>query len=108
MRNNGFGFKSQECLSGWAFPTRQDAEDELAKFYPCCEEIVPVVITTENEAQLRDEALDELIKLSSHYAELLNQYDGGKRIIFATADDWLKRLKDVNDAKAFLKQCHLE
>jgi hypothetical protein len=37
-------------------------------------------------------ALDESVKLQSHYAGLLNQYDGGQRIQFANADEWIKRL----------------
>jgi hypothetical protein len=37
-------------------------------------------------------ALEESLKLQSHYAELLNIYDGGKRLQFATADQWLTRL----------------
>ena len=38
------------------------------------------------------EALDESVKLQTHYAELLNMYDGGRRIGFASADEWIARL----------------
>lgn len=38
-------------------------------------------------------ALEESLKLQTHYAKLLNQYDGGKRIIFKSVSEWLKRLK---------------
>jgi len=38
-------------------------------------------------------ALEESIKIQSHYAELLNIYDGGKRLCFSTIKDWLERLK---------------
>jgi hypothetical protein len=44
------------------------------------------------------EALDESVKLQSHYAALLNDYDGGKRLQFATADDWLERLRTLKGA----------
>ena len=46
------------------------------------------------EAARREErkALEESVKLQSHYAELLNQYDGGQRISFKDADDWKYRL----------------
>lgn len=36
-------------------------------------------------------ALEESVKLQSHYATLLNQYDGGERMTF-TVDSWLQRL----------------
>jgi hypothetical protein len=41
------------------------------------------------------EALDESIKLQSHYATLLNSYDGGKRLTFANSTAWIKRLKKI-------------
>jgi len=40
-------------------------------------------------------ALDESVKLQSHYATLLNQYDGGERVMFADSDDWIRRLSDI-------------
>ena len=39
-------------------------------------------------------ALDESVKLQSHYAGLLNQYDGGHRLQFANADEWIRRLAE--------------
>ncbi len=38
-------------------------------------------------------ALEESLKLQSHYAELLNMQDGGKRMQFRTAQEWLDRLE---------------
>jgi hypothetical protein len=38
-------------------------------------------------------ALDESVKLQSHYAQLLNGYDGGQRMEFASADAWIERLR---------------
>ncbi len=38
-------------------------------------------------------ALEESLKLQAHYAMLLNQYDGGQRIIFKSVSEWLDRLK---------------
>jgi hypothetical protein len=38
------------------------------------------------------EALEESVKLQSHYAMLLNMHDGGERIGFANAEAWLTRL----------------
>lgn len=38
-------------------------------------------------------ALNESLKLQSHYAELLNMYDGGLRKGFKSIDEWIDRLK---------------
>lgn len=38
-------------------------------------------------------ALEESLKLQSHYADLLNNYDGGMRMNFSSAEAWTKRLK---------------
>lgn len=40
-------------------------------------------------------ALEESLKLQSHYAELLNNYDGGHRKIFKSKESWLNRLDDT-------------
>jgi hypothetical protein len=45
------------------------------------------------------EALDESLKLQSHYAALLNMHDGGQRKGFANAEEWIERL-EANKAKA--------
>ena len=44
-------------------------------------------------------ALEELVKLQSHYAGLLNQFDGGQRHQFTNADEWLARLKEIGKLK---------
>jgi len=38
-------------------------------------------------------ALEESVKLQSHYAGLLNIYDGGERMQFASAKEWTDRLR---------------
>lgn len=49
-------------------------------------------------------ALEESVKLQSHYAELLNIYDNGQRIKFANATEWLIRLrKNYDEAKKIYK-----
>jgi hypothetical protein len=40
-------------------------------------------------------ALEESVKLQSHYAELLNMHDGGQRRTFASAQEWLDRLAEL-------------
>jgi hypothetical protein len=44
-------------------------------------------------------ALEESVKLQSHYARILNGWDGGKRIEFVSADDWIERLYEVEVLK---------
>jgi hypothetical protein len=45
-------------------------------------------------------ALKQSVKLQSHYALLLNQYDGGERRVFTSAREWLDRLREVTDKEA--------
>mgnify|MGYP001598735970 CR=1 FL=1 len=39
--------------------------------------------------------LEESLKHQSHYAKLLNMYDGGERMEFDSVESWLKRLKET-------------
>ncbi len=55
-------------------------------------------IYAENPGPLRD-ALTRSLGLQSHYAELLNMYDGGKRRGFKTADEWMDRLREIGEIK---------
>lgn len=43
----------------------------------------------EQTVEVLQKALFESIKLQGHYAKLLNQYDGGKRMEFKTIEEWL-------------------
>jgi hypothetical protein len=47
----------------------------------------------------REIAFKELIKLSGHYAELLNMYDGGNRRSFNSPDEWIARLVETGTMK---------
>lgn len=40
-------------------------------------------------------ALEESVKLQSHYGQLLNMHDGGERMKFDSADAWIKRLEET-------------
>lgn len=40
-------------------------------------------------------ALQESLKLQAHYGRLLNDWDGGKRMIFKSVSEWLNRLKET-------------
>ena len=44
-------------------------------------------------------ALEESVKLQSHYAELLNMHDGGERIGFKNANEWLLRLREMENKR---------
>ena len=43
--------------------------------------------------QILEIALRESLKLQSHYAKLLNQYDYGERMTFESAHQWIERLR---------------
>jgi hypothetical protein len=56
------------------------------------DEIMPAPRTEDIERiQELQIALHESVKLQSHYAMLLNGWDGGKRMQFASAQAWLDR-----------------
>lgn len=46
-----------------------------------------------------DAALLSSLGLQSHYARLLNQYDGGKRKRFHSVDEWIERLRECGELK---------
>lgn len=56
---------------------RADAAERIAKAFPDLAK-----------------ALEESVKLQTHYAELLNMHDGGERIGFESADAWIDRLRE--------------
>ena len=41
------------------------------------------------------EAFQRLIELSNHYAKLLNDYDGGSRLVFKTPGEWIERMESL-------------
>ena len=43
------------------------------------------------------QALEASVMLQSHYAGLLNQYDGGERKQFKNAQEWILRLKEIGE-----------
>lgn len=48
-------------------------------------------------------ALEESVKLQSHYAELLNMYDNGNRLKFEDANEWVSRLRKITNKKSMKK-----
>ena len=49
------------------------------------------------ELEIVRNGLEESVKLQSHYAGILNQYDCGERIIFQDAQQWLNRLQTLKE-----------
>jgi hypothetical protein len=43
------------------------------------------------------DALEKSVKLQSHYAELLNMHDGGARLTFKDAGEWINRLSELGE-----------
>lgn len=50
------------------------------------------VLAMTDEIERLRRALDESVKLQSHYAKLLNIHDGGERMQFTDREEWLRRL----------------
>lgn len=44
-------------------------------------------------------ALDASVRLQSHYANLLNQWDGGERRCFQDGAEWIARLRSMEEKK---------
>jgi len=47
------------------------------------------------KCEILEKCLEESVKLQSHYAELLNMYDGGERKTF-DKNTWIDRLKELS------------
>jgi hypothetical protein len=48
-----------------------------------------------DQIEILRKGLNESVKLQSFYAQLLNDYDGGKRRGFETGEVWIARLKEI-------------
>lgn len=79
------------------------SEDPRSRFDSICIEDTPLGSYESSHSHICDVdellqvliALEESLKLQTHYAKLLNMHDGGKRIGFETVDAWLERLEEV-------------
>ncbi len=58
------------------------------------------LITSDSMVIKLKEALTESVKLQSHYAKLLNMYDGGQRMQFESIEAWMDRLDEVKQELA--------
>jgi hypothetical protein len=57
-------------------------------------------IDTDRRALDLQIALDRSVKLQSHYASLLNKWDGGRRIGFDDGAAWIARLREIGELGA--------
>lgn len=53
---------------------------------------LPILKAASERIAELEAALAESIKLQSHYAALLNMHDGGERVGFESAQEWLERM----------------
>lgn len=51
----------------------------------------------ERNEEALNHALEESLKLQSHYARLLNMHDGGERRQFDTPREWMDRISEVEN-----------
>jgi hypothetical protein len=54
------------------------------------------LLALRDSVRLYSKALEESIKLQSHYAGILNMYDGGERLQFKDVFEWIQRLRTNN------------
>lgn len=72
------------------------AHANIAAFQEC---MIPVAAVGAVLAARLRTALEESVRLQSHYAALLNMHDGGQRIGFTSADAWIARLVETGTLK---------
>jgi hypothetical protein len=56
-------------------------------------------ISALNEIAILRIALEESLRLQSHYASMLNGYDGGDRMVFNFCSEWIDRLEKIGRIK---------
>jgi hypothetical protein len=87
------GDSAEEYALGALDPDTPEAR--LADAQRMIDDAVRIRDLTDRVRELED-GLEESVKLQSHYAGLLNAYDGGQRIQFSTgAAQWLERLRSI-------------
>ncbi len=72
-----------------------DTLNVLEKNHPCYSTAYQRTKELSRNYKNIKKCLEESVKIQSHYASLLNSYDGGERICF-TKDSWIERLKELN------------
>jgi hypothetical protein len=67
---------------------------------PKAERMWSAVLATLQQHERAMAALRESVKLQSHYADLLNMYDEGRRRTFVSAEEWIERLVEIGTLAA--------
>jgi len=75
----------QMCTEGYGGLSQRDKDD--------IREVYHSLLDVTRDSGILLGALERSVKLQSHYAKLLNMYDGGERLQFATAQEWIARLQ---------------
>jgi hypothetical protein len=77
--------------------------DEYAKlFFDKQDQLLSVsqkALELQDRMRTLEIALAESLKLQSHYARLLNQYDGGEHMVFDSPEQWIARLKEIGELR---------
>ena len=75
---------------------KTDPEDtEIQNLRKALQEATAALVIAEKRRDVLEKALEKSVELQSHYAWLLNTYDGGKRMQFKTAQSWIDRLNKL-------------
>lgn len=79
---------------------RMDAFVQMVPGDPDCDACVLArqFVRLSDALQVLTNALDESVKLQSHYAEILNDIDGGRRMQFADHEAWMNRIMNLKMA----------
>jgi hypothetical protein len=72
--------------------------DEIANLRSALERCARKNRDVIERAALLERALQESVKLQSHYAAILNDYDGGRRRQFSSSKEWIERIENMESA----------
>lgn len=88
------------------FPSCSPAWTAVARGYAAikkAEERGVADITEELGTRELLDALEKSVSLQSHYGKLLNMHDGGDRMFFRNAAEWMRRLRELKEQQASRK-----
>lgn len=77
--------------------TNAELDEKLPKWNDAAADYADAVMKQFNGRHPRVlKALERSLEVQSHYARLLNDYDGGERMTFNSAEAWIERLAVVD------------
>ncbi len=78
--------------------TKEQTDYVLERFDQSTPEIQRgIVAMLVEDREILAASLERLIALQSHYSKLLNDYDGGARQPFESAQEWVDRLHELGN-----------